>query len=198
MVLDITAIRNYQDVNTMRELSMNFEMDKIILLLDDSNVVNSPNYLSQLVSFGIYNFTRNVDTIPFLIQNPNSYKDVATYQNFNSSPMPNMNNNNYQQPKMGQSNNQMMGGNNYNNYNNYGNYNNYDANPYIEQRIIGFKNITEHAGATTLIYMLKKQLEKAYHVTAIEIDENDFSYFNDPTLESSDFMNVSFKISNAA
>ena len=67
MIIDITSIKNYEDVNVMRELSMNFEMDRIILLLDDSPKVNSPMYLSQLVSVGIYNFTRNVDAVPFLL-----------------------------------------------------------------------------------------------------------------------------------
>lgn len=168
MIIDITAIKNYEDVNIMRELSMNFEMDKIILLLDDSPKVNSAMYLSQLVSVGIYNFTRSVDAINFLIDNPNSYKDVASYQNFNNDANFGMNDKVLQREGR------------------------------IEQRIIGFKNVTEHAGATTLIYMLKKHLEKNYKVKAIEVNNMDFEYFNDKTLESADFMNASFKISNSS
>lgn len=166
MIIDITAIKNYENVNVMRELSMNFEMDKIILLLDDSPKVNSSTYLSQLVSVGIYNFTRSVDAIPFLMNNPNSYKDVAAYQNFNSVPEQNTHNSFVQD------------------------------NVRLQQRIIGFKNVTEHAGATTLIYMLKKHLQKSYKVKALEVNATDFEYFNDKTLESSDFMNVTFKIAN--
>lgn len=166
MIVDITAIKNYEDVNVMRELSMNFEMDKIIILLDDSPKVNTAMYLSQLVSVGIYNFTRSIEAIPFLIENPNSYKDVASYQNFNNET--NFRVNDKFLEREGK----------------------------IEQRVIGFKNVTEHAGATTLIYMLKKHLEKHYKVKAIEINNMDFEYFNDKSLESSDFMNASFKISN--
>ena len=55
MVIDITAIKNYDNIQTMRELSINFDMDKVIILLDDSPKVNSPQFLSQLVSIGIYN-----------------------------------------------------------------------------------------------------------------------------------------------
>lgn len=168
MIIDITAIKNYEDVNTMRELSMNFQMNKIIILLDDSPKVNSAMYLSQLVSVGIYNFTRNVDAIPFLIDNPNSYKDVASYQNFNNDANFGVNDKLLQRESR------------------------------IEQRIIGFKNVTEHAGATTLIYMLKKHLEKNYKVKAIEVNNMDFEYFNDKTLESADFMNASFKITNSS
>ena len=170
MVIDVTAIKNYQNVNVMRELSMNFEMEKVILLLDDSPEVNSGNYLSQLVSFGIYNFTRSIDAIPFLIDNPNSYKDVAGYQNINNAPASSTGMKIKGQEKKEE--------------------------VHLEQRIIGFKNVTEHAGATTLIYMLKKHLEEAYKVKAIEINSNDFEYFNDKTLESADFMNVTYKIAN--
>jgi len=73
MIIDVTAIKDYKNVSTMRELSINFEMDKVIILLDDSPEVNSPMYLSQLVSVGIYNFTRSVDAVPFLIEHSNSY-----------------------------------------------------------------------------------------------------------------------------
>ena len=168
MIIDITAIKNYENANIMRELSLNFEMDKVILLLDDSPIVNSGNYLSQLVSFGIYNFTRSIDVVPFLIDNPNSYKDVAGYQNLNPGA-----------PMMGMKAKKQE-----------------ENNVKIEQRVIGFKNVTEHAGATTLIYMLKKHLQEAYKVKALEINSTDFEYFNDNTLESADFMNATFKISN--
>ena len=50
MILDITAIKDYQNIATIQELSLNMDMGKIILLLDDSEIVNSPKYLSQLVS----------------------------------------------------------------------------------------------------------------------------------------------------
>ena len=44
-------------------------------------------------------------------------------------------------------------------------------------KIIGFKNITKHAGATTLIYILKKHLDKFRKVLGIEIDKLDFNFF---------------------
>lgn len=166
MIIDITAIENYEDVNTMRELSINFNMEKVIILLDDSPKVNSSMYMSQLVSIGIYNFTRSVDAVPFLVDNPNTYKDVAGYQNISIKPTDNTG------------------------------YDLKESVNNIGQRVIGFKNVTEHSGATTLVYMLKKQLEDKYKVKAIEINNNDFEYFNDPTLESVDFMNASFVISN--
>lgn len=153
MILDITAIKDYKDIGVIQELSVCMDMNKIVLLLDDSEVVNSPTYLSQLVSMGIYNFTRSVDAVKFLIDNPNTYKDVASYHNLNNIPGSPMDPSN---PAMSP----------------------------MSLRVIGFKNITEHAGSTTLVYMLKKQLERLYKVKAVEVDKHDFAYLNDKTLES--------------
>ena len=46
-------------------------------------------------------------------------------------------------------------------------------------RIIAFKNFTSHAGATSLIYMLKRQLSKDYFVVALEVNKSDFLFYND-------------------
>ncbi len=155
MIIDITAIKGYKDINVIQNLSVNFDMSKVILLLDDSETVNSPIYLSQLVSMGIYNFATNVNVIKFLIDNPNTYKDVANYHNINGFKKPTLNENSVDNTK-----------------------------GKIGQRIIGFKNVTEHAGATTLVYLLKLHLEKNYKVKAVEVDGNDFIFFNDDDLES--------------
>lgn len=155
MILDITAIKGYEDINIMQNLSVNFDMSKVILLLDDSEVVNSPVYISQLISMGIYNFTNDVNTIKYLIDNPNQYKDVANYHNISGFKKPVLNEKAIDNTR-----------------------------GKIGQNIIGFKNVTEHAGATTLIYLLKLHLEKSYKVKAVEIDKNDFVYFNDESLES--------------
>lgn len=154
MILDITAIKDYQSITTIQELSVCFDMNKVILLLDDSEAVNAPIYLSQLVSMGIYNFTRNIDAIKFLIDNPNQYKDVASYHNLNGTLS--------NEPDM----------------------NGIGVFPSLGTRVIGFKNVTGHAGATTLVYMLKKQLQEVYKAVAVELDTNDFVFFNDETLKS--------------
>jgi len=79
MILDITAIKNYQDIRTLQKLSINLDMEKLILLLDNEDASSSNDYLSKLISMGIYNFTRNAEGIMYLYNNPNSYRDVAQY-----------------------------------------------------------------------------------------------------------------------
>ena len=170
MILDITAIKNYQDINTIQQLSVGLDTSKIILLLDDSEVVNSPLYLSQLVSMGIYNFTRNIDAIKFLIDNPNTYKDVASYHQLNAAPVA--------APVVDNDINTPL----------VDNAVNYTK---MNQRVIGIKNVTEHAGSTTLTYLLKKHLEKNYDVVAVEVESNDFVYLNDKTLQHTSILDLS-------
>ena len=157
MIIDITALENYENISTIQQLSVNFDTSKIILLLDDSETVNSPMYKSQLVSLGIYNFTKSVDAVGFLINNPNSYKDVQPYHQLNnySDSRPVLN----EKPR-----DEEVG--------------------FIGQRVIGFTNVTEGAGSTTLVYLLKKHLESNYKVKAVELNGNDFVYFNDKSLDS--------------
>lgn len=79
MILDITAIKNYKDIRVLQKLSISLNMEKVILLLDESEESSSASYLSKLISMGIYNFTKNVEGIVYLYNNPNSYRDVAQY-----------------------------------------------------------------------------------------------------------------------
>ena len=53
-------------------------------------------------------------------------------------------------------------------------------------RIIGVRNVTEHAGATTFVYMLKKELKTHFGDTiiAIELNKGDFQYFGDKNMIS--------------
>lgn len=85
MILDITAIKNYKDIKTLQKLSISLDMDKVILLLDDSEESSSTTYLSKLISMGIYNFTKNVEGIVYLYDHPNSYRDVAQYHQLDNN-----------------------------------------------------------------------------------------------------------------
>lgn len=51
-------------------------------------------------------------------------------------------------------------------------------------RVVGFKNLTDHAGATSLIYMLKLLLSKYYYTVCIEVNKKDFMFYNDKNMIS--------------
>ena len=157
MILDITALKDYKDITTLQKLSIALDMSKVILFLDDTSESSSNEYLSILISMGIYNFTKNVEGIMYLYNNPNSYRDVAHMHNLNNEVA-----------GVSGAQNSVV-----------------SVQPQPHQvKILGFKNITEGAGATTLIYMLKKQLEKNYKVVGMEVDKRDFMFFHDKDLVS--------------
>lgn len=240
MIIDITSIKDYFNIATIQRLSAALDATKLILFLDNDPRFNNA-FLSKIISLGIYNFTNDINGVMYLMNNPNSYRDVAQYHdlamndeknlkeaknaspfgvgqafggnppafgggntqtNANNAPFggavpfggsapannsnmggfaPNMtmsNNNNTQettkfQPWLGPSYNGSMDPN----FNNPVSYNNSNT------KVIGFKDLTEDAGATTLVYMLKKNLTNR-KVLAVEINNNDFSYFGDSELMS--------------
>ena len=156
MFLDITAIKEYMNISNIQKLSMSIEMDKVILLLDNTLMSNNA-YLSKLISMGIYNFANNKESLMYLYNHPNTYKDVANiHQLGGSATMPVVG------PSGPMSSSSLV----------------------RTAKVIGFKNATSGAGATTLIYMLKKRLALNDYVVALEVNKNDFGFFNEPDMYS--------------
>ena len=188
------AMLSNLNIDLIKSINGEFQVDDLIaqfdnfffnkMILDITAIVN---YQDELVSMGIYNFTRNIDAIAYLVDNPNSYKDVAQFHMIGGNGGMMQNNMPQQQPMQQQNN------NNNNNYNNNRNRNNGNEKTFINTsvampslqgtRVIGIKDLTDHAGASTLIYMLKKQLSEHYRVLALELDKNDFLFFNDPEMK---------------
>ena len=150
MILDITAIKDYDNIVNIQKICIGLDADKIILVLPNNEMSTSSSYLSKIISMGIYNFTTTLDGVKYFLDHPNTYKDVAHIQQLNdlSSTISE----------------KVIGG----------------------SRIIGIKNVTDHAGSTTLIYMLKRELEQTYgmSVVAIEVNRHDFLYFNSSNMIS--------------
>ncbi len=165
MILDITAIKNYKDIRNLQKLSISLDMDKIILLLDDSEESSSPAYLSKLISMGIYNFTRNLEGIQYLYNHPNSYRDVAQFHQIDDNVTPTQTVAKAETPVAAVVTKPQYSGGEH-------------------SRIIGVKNVTKSAGATTLVYMMYNELARNYNVTAIEVDKTDFTYLKDNTMIS--------------
>lgn len=175
MILDITALKNPDDINNLQKLSISLDMSKIILLLEEGSTLTLPANLSKIISIGIYNFTTTVEGIMYLYNNPNTYRDVAQYHKIEPQVQP-------VEPIIAQA--PII------------NEVNVVENPTIRKTILGIKNVTKGAGATTLTYMLKKELERNYDVVAIEIDKKDFTYFNDKNLVSTSASQLSDVLSN--
>ena len=169
MILDVTAIKQYKELRSYEELVKGLDDDKIIFVLPEGSSLCTPNFLSKLISMGIYNFTTNLNGVKFLIKKSNTLKDVegilkmASSSN-SSSPSNNENNNSSLEaptsiaPKAGG-----------------------------KTTVIGVKNVTEDAGASTMTYGSDK-------VMAIEINKKDFELFNDQNMISTNDTSVKNEI----
>lgn len=61
------------------------------------------------------------------------------------------------------------------------------------RKVLGIKNVTDSAGATTLVYLLKKALSDYYSTMAIELNKRDLIYFKDNdciSIKEDDFENT--------
>lgn len=177
MILDVTALKGYDQPLTYKKLAEGLNPDKVIFYLPEGSDLCTSGFLSRLIESGIYNFTTNVDGVKYLVKRSNTYKDVesivkmANSENHNNSPIINNieqnNNSNGEVKKVEEIQRVPLDLTN-------------------KQIILGFQNVTSNAGSTSLIYMLKKELTATYgqKVVALEVDKNDFSYFNDKQMIS--------------
>ena len=191
MVLDVTSIKGYTDVQTFKILAEGLDPDKTIYFIPEGNSICTPQFLAQLISLGIFNFTTNTEGVKYLIKKSNTYNDVANIHQMGSggsvpqSPVPVVQNNYNEtgavqvqvQPQTTET-------------------EHIDEVVVVEPKEsvmnttikIGVRNITEHAGSSSLIYMMKKELASVFgdnKVVAIEINKNDFQFYNDKAMISS-------------
>lgn len=163
MILDVTALKNCENINSYKALISGIDADKIIFYLPENTSLCTANFLSKLVDIGIYNFTTNLEGIKYLVKHTNTYQEVEHIQKLaerTTIPTPT-------EPVMKLADIENVSS--------------------MATRIIGIKNVTTQGGATTFIYMLKKELNAILgrdSVLAIEIDKSDFSVFNDKEMIS--------------
>lgn len=163
MVLDLTAIKDFKDITNLQKFALSLDVEKMIVLLPDTPECLTPSFLSSIISIGIYNFTTNLDGVKYLLNNPNTYRDVAHLHQINQQQqqLERM------QAESGNSETKII---------------NPDTNSLVtrEQFILGIKNITDHSGATMLSYMIKNYLKsKGKSCVALEVEKRDFTFLND-------------------
>ena len=124
------------------------------------------SFLSRLISIGIYNFTSNINGVNYLLKKTNTLKDV---EHIVSAV-------NAQKSAEAGAAITTIG----------------TAPSHVKQdvgrcMIVGFRNITISSGASTLIYMMKKELAFTYgqdNIAALEVNKNDFIMFNEKNMFS--------------
>ena len=158
LIIDATALNGFPKEDVLRNLTKNFDTEKLILFLPPDNPPPK-KFLSFLVSINLYNFTDNINGITRLINKSNTYEDVKNYVSEDSSE------NHYDTSlDFSQSNLEIENG----------------------KIILGIMNVTRDAGSTELVYLLKKTLEERYNrkVIGVEIAKRDFMFYNSSNLYS--------------
>lgn len=173
LILDVTALKNQEDIRSYEVIAQGLDVDKVIFLMPEGSKLCTASFLSRLISIGIYNFTSNINGVSYLIKKTNTLKDV---EHIVSAV-------NMQRSSEAGAAVTTIGSGNSNNQPRE------EAAP-IETDgcfIVGFRNVTLSAGASTLIYMLKKELALTYgqeNVGALEVNKNDFILFNEKNMHS--------------
>ena len=85
VIFDISALKDNTNIENIQKLSATFDMSKVILLLDDNKYFLTQEFISSIISVGIYNFTKNIEGVEYLLKTPNTYKDVMKYHKVDAS-----------------------------------------------------------------------------------------------------------------
>ena len=168
MILDITSVKDYNDYSNIKKLFTNIDSSKVIVYLND--LTNNKEYISDIITLGVYNFTDRYDDIMELFNNPKNYNDVKNLQISKS----NYDINKQIDEKLGINKEKEF------TFQDFILPGEYDGN----KKIIGVVNLTEHAGATTLVVQMIKQLNIKYSAIGIEMNKQDFIYFKTPNIYS--------------
>ena len=168
MILDVTSIKDYNDYSNIKKLFENVDPSKVILYLNEST--NNKEYKSDLITLGLYNFTTDFNEIMELFNNPKKYDDVKNLQISKS----NFDINAQIDQELGVNQNKEF------TFEDFTLPGEYDG----DKKIIGVINLTEHAGSTTLVVQMVKQLNVKYKAIGIEMNKQDFIFFNTPNIYS--------------
>ena len=192
--VDNSVQANEQDVQMMQESGNEFNGNSSLNdAMNSINVNNNTNDNSNLNNIMMKdnqqnNFANNMmnnNSMPMNnnIQNnmPNQFSNNYQNNNYlNNNMMPSMNNVGNNQMFDSNQQRNMMSIENDNMALNMGAYGQNFSNNSSNRTIIGIKNVTEHAGSTTITYLLMKEaIEKLRKkVVAIEINKRDFAFYH--------------------
>ena len=162
MIIDVTAIKDYSNISKLQKFAKVVDMSKVILLISDTSFDSSKEFLSDIISLGIYNFTTSYEGILELFNKSNTYEDVKRYH-FDTSFRGNILEDEKDKEIA-----------------NYSLVEEFDDG----LRVIGVENLTDGAGATSLVVQMVKQLNFNYNAIGIEMNKQDFIFFTVPSLYS--------------
>lgn len=159
MIIDITSIKDYQNMEVIKQLATAVDPSRVIIILNNNPAVNSSFYMSNLIACGFYNFTRNIEGVKFLYNTPNNYNNVKHLALSEAETQ--------RQAEQYQAQNTVV----------------YQET--AKRQVIGLINLTNHAGSTSLVNMLVRQMNSAgLKAVGLEMFRQDLIFYHDSNLSS--------------
>ena len=186
---------NYQNYNNVNN-SIDMYPNNMFNQQQNNNVYQNNEFNNGVPNINNYNnpFNNLNNTVDNNINMNSSNMSPAFYNGVVDNQLNNIDQNNYFSPDIVNNRNENIIDNN-NMFNNetkssadYSGDSNFygDFQKQNQNFVVGFKNLTLHAGSTTLIYLLMKTAREKFNlrVNAVEINKNDFRYYNDQDMIS--------------
>lgn len=161
---------NQVEEETDSSLNQDLALEDDIDILNEQKEVNNLNQSNNLTNNTYFN---NINNLNDEVDDSNNINENKTNDNINMSNTSNINMMNQETISSNITNDNM------------GDFiESFDSSMNNQKKVICFKNLTSHAGSTTLVYLLTKMLINKYHkdVLAIEVNKNDFSYFHEKNM----------------
>ena len=216
LILDATSVVNFTNRDVLEKLATSIGAERLVILLPEKPLPPK-SFVDLLLELKIYNFSNKIEDVISYIAKPNTYEDIIKNVKYDdsfyvdnsikesdeidqveSSPLENNNDvvdnkNNFTNNSFEQNNNTSFLIQNMDNKQSVGVQN------YLDKKVIGFKNITIHAGTTTLIYLLKKMAQNKFkkRVLAVESNNDDFKYYQEEDMVSVDQKKINNVIENS-
>ncbi len=212
LILDATSIVNFTTKSVLEKLSSAIGAERLVILLPEKPLPPK-RFVDMLLELKIYNFSNKIEDIVTYIDNPNTYEEIVKKMQYDDFYVDNSikeTDDYHEEPEEVK---QVVEDNNQetNIYEeevkpekssntvveepheqavekNDG----YDSGYYVDdkrlldKKIIGFKNVTNHAGTTTMMFLLKKMAQNKLkkRVLAIEVESDDLKYFQEEDMIS--------------
>lgn len=216
LILDATSVVNFTTKEVLEKLSNAIGAERLVILLPEKPLPPK-KFVDILLELKIYNFSNKIEDVVTYIDKPNTYENIVkkmqydefyvdssikegdTFQEENSSN--NWNDDNNEHEKLNVTNEEHVQQEEKNVVDNSQHDDGFyiDEKKLLNKKIFGFKNVTSHAGTTTIIFLLKKMLQNKFrkNVLAIEVESDDFKYYQEEDMISVEKTKLKNEIANS-
>ena len=60
MILDVTAIKGYDNPDNYQILAQQLDPEKVVLYIPENSKLCTATFLARIITYGLYNFTNNI------------------------------------------------------------------------------------------------------------------------------------------